>query len=178
MANRSQAGLSDLERAAIQILIDRELTAAVRELRREKMGATTDLRNSLGEDSLRVRFGSNKKFVTMGDTTVELDATATDDEVARALNLEKIDKAVVQPSTEKPNMSVSGLAPGILQAKLAELRQRGQERLAQGVAKIDAAHSAGLSKIDAAADEAAKKIDAEIDSTLHEFAESTNGGPA
>jgi hypothetical protein len=37
MANRSQAGLSDLELAAIQILVERELTAAVKELRREKM---------------------------------------------------------------------------------------------------------------------------------------------
>lgn len=74
-------------------------------------------------------------------------------------------------------MSVSGLAPGILQAKLAELRQKGQERLAAGVAKIDAAHTSGLSKIDAAADDAAKQIDAEIDNTLHEFAQSTNGAP-
>lgn len=80
--------------------------------------------------------------------------------------------------TKVTPMSVSGLAPGLLQAKLAELRKRGQERLAAGVAKIDAAHTTGLSKIDAAADEAAKKIDAEIDSALHEFAESTNGGPA
>lgn len=74
-------------------------------------------------------------------------------------------------------MSISGLAPGLLQGKLAELRQRGQQRLAEGVAKIDAAHTSGLSKIDAAADDAAKKIDAEIASALHEFAESTNGGP-
>lgn len=97
--------------------------------------------------------------------------------------LAKVDQAVAiiqqpKPNTETKRMSVSGLTHGILQTKLAELRQRGQDRLAAGVAKIDAAHNQGLAKVDAAMDDISKKIDKEIDDTIQEFAESTNGGPA
>lgn len=126
-----------------------------------------------GIDDLTVKpTERGNQIYTLGDVNVEIPTTDR-----RHVNYLAGKLSNPFEQTEKPKMSVSGLAPGTLQAKLAELRARGQERLAQGVAKIDAAHSQGLAKIDAATDDVAKKIDAEIDSALHEFAESTNGGP-
>ena len=137
----------------------------------EKHMTISDLREAFrdipGGSNLTLGYKNGNQIITVGDRTVEVGPMASNEDIRAALQNPFIGNS----------MSISGLAPGILQAKLAELRQRGQERLAQGVAKIDAAHSTGLSKIDAAADEAAKKIDAEIDSALHEFAQSTNGGP-
>lgn len=79
-------------------------------------------------------------------------------------------------TTEKP-MSVTGLQQGSIQSKLAEIKQRAQQRLADGVAKIDAAHEQGLAKVEAEMDKVVQKINKEIDDQLHEFAQSTNGGP-
>lgn len=61
------------------------------------MGATTDLREHLGDDSVKVRFGNNRKYVTMGEVTVELPADATNEQVAEALNVPKADQATPIP---------------------------------------------------------------------------------
>jgi hypothetical protein len=78
---------------------------------------------------------------------------------------------------EKPQMSITGLQGGVLKAKLSEIKQNAQKRLADGIAKIEDAHTSGLARVDAEMDGVVKKINKEIDDQLQEFAEFTNGGP-
>lgn len=75
-------------------------------------------------------------------------------------------------------MSITGLQSGLIQAKLAEIKEKAMQRLTDGVAKIEAAHTGGLAKVDAATDGVIQKINKEVDDTLQEFAQFTNGGPA
>lgn len=85
-----------------------------------------------------------------------------------------------QPITEKEiqKMSITGLQGGVLKAKLSEIKQNAQKRLADGIARIEGAHTSGLARVDAEMDGVVKKINKEIDDQLQEFAEFTNGGPA
>ena len=79
--------------------------------------------------------------------------------------------------TEKKSMSITGLEPGSIQAKLAEIKQKAKQRQMDGLAKIEAAYAAGVSKVDAEMEKAVQKINKEVDDSLHEFAQFTNGAP-
>lgn len=61
------------------------------------MGATTDLREHLGDDSVKVRFGNGRKYITRNGMTVELDANATNEQVAEALNVPKAEEPSATP---------------------------------------------------------------------------------
>lgn len=166
----------------------RELSQAVFDLSQETMGATTDLRTRLGNDKVNIRFGNNRKFVSMGETTVELHMSAGDDEVARALNIEKINgtaetptelpKVDIAPAVQVASSNITGLQSGAFQAKLVEMRQKIADRQKQALAKIDSAVVTGAAKMDAAAEDVAVKVGKEISAALQEFAQHSNGGPA
>lgn len=167
----------------------KDLSQAVYDLSKQKMGATTDLRTSLGEDSLRVRFGSNKKFVTMGDTTVELDATASDEQVAHALNIQKINDIAgttgegtvpANPiqAIEKPAMSVTGIQSGTFQAALAKMREELAGHQNEAIADIKGSVTEAGAKMKEAAQSVRAKVYKEVEDALQEFATTTNGGPA
>jgi hypothetical protein len=96
-----------------------------------------------------------------------------------AAAMEQINNATQPPPLpETPSMSITGLQQGAIQAKLAEVRQKAQERLNQGLNKIGSAQEQGLAKVDQAVDGVVEKINKEVDDQLQEFAQYTNGGPA
>jgi hypothetical protein len=164
-----------------------DLSKAVFELSRERMGATSDLRNHLGVDNVHVRFGDGRKFVTMNDQTVELPADASNEDVAKALNptpMPSVDivPAAPAPVPEKiqdsgPLSNITGLQSGAFQDALVKMRQKIAAKQMQAVGKIAGAVANAEAKMDAAADEVAAKVDKEISAALQEFAQHTNGGP-
>lgn len=145
------------------------------------MGATSDIHARLGIDNLRVRFGDNRQFVTLTnpdgtETTVELDLSASDTEIARALNIQKINN-ITKPS-ETIMSNITGIQAGAFQSKLVEMRQKIADKQNEALTKIDGAVASGAAKMAAAVDDVVLKADKEVDAALHEFAEFTNGGPA
>ena len=111
--------------------------------------------------------------------------------------LEKVDEAVAainqpvaffsDPITEQvevhkqitgKTMGVSGLTLGSLKDKVADIKKKGEERLAAGLAKIEAAHTEGLAKVEEFTDDIARQVKSEVDTLLHEMAQDTNGPPA
>jgi len=118
--------------------------------------------------------GSNK-FVTLNGKTVMVSATATEQEIAAALNRDKID------GTAKPadpvTSNITGLQSGAFHDALTQMRQKFADRQKQAVGKIMASVETGAAKMDAAADEVSAKVDKEISAALQEFAQHTNGGP-
>lgn len=153
------------------------------------MGATTDLRNYLKDDTARVRFGLFTKIVTASGKTVEVGQNATNAEVAQALTgssmtdplpvVEIAPATVTAPATADPVTSnITGLQSGAFQDALVQMRQTIADRQKRAVAKIVTAVDAGTAKLEAAADEVAAKVDKEIAASLQEFATMTNGGPA
>lgn len=87
-------------------------------------------------------------------------------------------RGVTDPQPEKPEMSITGLQPGIFQAKLEDVKRKAAERIAANLGKIDAAQEGAGAKVDAAVDGVVAKIDKEADDIIQEFATVTNGGPA
>ena len=77
------------------------------------MGATSDLRQRLGIENVRVRFGGNRQFITMTDDsgrerTVEVNVSASDEEIARALNLQKINELTTElPAAPLPTVEIA-----------------------------------------------------------------------
>jgi hypothetical protein len=67
----------DLERAIF----------AMSEEYRSDMGSEAKLREALGSDNVKVRYGNGKQYVTMDEKTVELPADASPEDVAKALNV-------------------------------------------------------------------------------------------
>jgi hypothetical protein len=68
----------------------RDLERAIYEMSEEyksDMGSLTKLKEALGSDNIRLRYGNGKQFVTMDDKTVELPADASPEDVAKALNV-------------------------------------------------------------------------------------------
>lgn len=75
-------------------------------------------------------------------------------------------------------MSITGIQSGTFQAKLAEMKQKMVEKQNLALSKIDGKVTEGGAKMDAAVDGVTAKMDKEIEDALHEFALTTNGGPA
>lgn len=67
------------------------------------MGATSNLAAYLGRE-VKVRFGQYKKFVTMDNETHEFDQGATNEQIAHALNIQKIDQ-ITKPQVTEHHMS-------------------------------------------------------------------------
>lgn len=144
------------------------------------MGATSDIHARLGIDNLRVRFGDNRQFVTLTnpdgtETTVELDLSASDIEIARALNIQKINN-ITKPSETK--MSITGLQSGAFKSLLAEMKEEIATAQTQGIADVKAAKDSATAEIKTTISGVRDKIKSEVSDALQEFAEFTNGGPA
>lgn len=136
-----------------------------------------DLSQALSEMSrMQTRIIGSNKFATLNGKTVMVSATATDQEIATALNLDKIDGAAKPADPVTSN--ITGLQSGAFQDALTQMRQRLADRQKHAVGKILASVEAGAAKMDEAADQAAAKVDKEISAALQEFAQHTNGGPA
>lgn len=152
------------------------------------MGATTDLRTSLGQDSLRVRFGSNKKFVTMGDTTVELDATASDEQVAHALNIQKINDIAGPTMSEATPLADTAAKPSEPIKKsitgasfLANLIRTQQAAIKQQLAKAGEDLVAVMAEAQQTADHATDQVKAakaEVADLKAALGLNSNGDPA
>jgi len=136
-----------------------------------KMGATSDLRAHLGNPEVKIRFGGQKKFVTMGDQTHEFDQNATNDQIAHALNLKKINAA-----TAEPQMSFTGFQPGAIKAALATAKQKATADLTEAMGTLAEAQ-AKAAEVPAAIKQVAVQMKKEAEDALHEFAEFTNGAP-
>lgn len=150
---------------------------------RNAMGATSDIRAHLGDDSVKVRFGNNRKFVTMGDVTVELAADATHEEVAAALNVTPIPVNQMKP-VEQPSTSIAVAEPLKRNVTGAAGLGSSVERLIAAIkGEVDAAHS----ELHAAAGEVrtgistvkgvAKALKTEADDIRSSLGQFSNGGP-
>jgi hypothetical protein len=141
------------------------------------MGATTDLRNFLKDDTARVRFGLFKKIVTSHGLTIEVGQEATNQEVAAALKA----AGMTDPL---PTVEIAPAAP--IQKNITGASELGQEykSLVAGVrAKVTAARSqlgAAVSDLDATSDRAvemAKALQAEADDLKASLGQTSNMGP-
>lgn len=147
------------------------------------MGATSDIRSHLGDDSVKVRFGNNRKFVTMGDVTVELPADATHEEVAAALNVTTMPVNQMKPM-EQATTSVAVAEPLKRNVTGAAGLGSSVEKLIAAIkGEVDAAHS----ELHAAAGEVrtgintvkgvAKALKTEADDIKSKLGQFSNGGP-
>jgi hypothetical protein len=119
-----------------------------------QMGATAELRRALHRNDIEVRFGGGRQFVTMDGKTVELDANASADDVARALNVAKVDDAVnalsaapvvaTAPAPAIPAPTIAPIrkpvAPGSFAASLKSMMD-------EAVAGVEQAKADGLTKV-------------------------------
>lgn len=137
------------------------------------MGATSELRAYLGDDSATVRFEGSTKVITANGKTVEVGPDATNEEIAQALNIQKIN-SLTKP--EQPQMSVTGLEPGSIGARIAAIKQNAATRRAAAMAKLDGADQK-LASVDAAIVDYAAQLEKQADDALQEFAPHTNGAP-
>jgi hypothetical protein len=85
----------------------RDLGRAIYEMSEEyksDMGSLTKLKEALGSDNIRLRYGNGKQFVTMDDKTVELPADASPEDVAKALNVTPVPvvNLVEEPKPDSP----------------------------------------------------------------------------
>jgi hypothetical protein len=60
---------------------------AMSEEHKSGMGSLAKLKEALGSDNIKLRYGNGKQYVTMDDKTVELPADASPEDVAKALNV-------------------------------------------------------------------------------------------
>lgn len=130
----------------------------------------------MSQEQMQTRVIGSDKFVTLNGKTVMVSQMATEQEIATALNLDKIDGAAKPADPVASN--VCGLQSGAFQDALTQMRQKIAARQKQAVGKILNAVETGAAKMDAAADEIAAKVDKEISAALQEFAQHSNGGPA
>lgn len=139
-----------------------------------EMGRLSDLRDRLvslpGVERVALHIGGGAD-VTMGGQTSNIKPNATEDDIRRTLNLNKIDNAT------RDHMSLTGLKSGAFEAKLAEMRQRIADAQNRGLAKVDAAQVQAEAKVSSAIDGVVSKIDKEVEDSLQEFATFTNGSP-
>src|ERR1700748_3430794 len=131
--------------------------------------------SEMSHERMQTRVIGSNKFATLDGKTVMVSATATDQEIATALNLDKIDGAA--KPLDPVSSNISGLQSGAFQDALTQMRQKIADRQKQAVGKILNAVETGAAKMDAAADDVAAKVDKEISAALQEFAQHTNGGP-
>jgi hypothetical protein len=129
------------------------------------------LREMPGIEDLTVSYASNgNQIISLAGRTTEVGPMASNEEIAQALANPFI-------KSETSAMSITGYAPGAIQAKLDALKQKAAERRSQSMAKLDGA-DAKLASVDTAIEAYAAQLEKEADDALQEFAVHTNGGPA
>lgn len=128
----------------------------------------------LDRQQLHTRIVGSNQFVTYNGKTVMVSATATDQEIATALNLDKID-AVAQTSpvvVAKPIPASGSFTPGSLKALLQGIKDRQQAVMGSAVEKAKA--------LNAALDQVEKmnsSMDATTNGILSEIGQFSNLGP-
>lgn len=175
------AGTQNLVISQIQRELDAEVIYQNRKL---QMGRLAQLKQKIGNipgiETLAVHFGDGQQHITLNDQSITIGANAPDDEVLKALNLQKIDQIAAEPAkSEKPmsGSSVTGLGGGIIEAAVAKAKERLVAKVNEGVAKVESATAAGESKIDGVTSNLAAKIEKEIEDQVGAFVTLTNGGP-
>lgn len=139
-----------------------------------------------GIDSLRMSYGTDgktkKQIFTLNGNSVTVDPSATNSEIAAALQpmwLAKLNAEQPSPVTkqiaEKP-MSITGYQPGAIQQRLAALKAKNQDQRTAVLAKLDAAAAKG-DEVNAQISKIADQASKEADDALQEFAQFTNGAP-
>lgn len=134
------------------------------------MGATSELREALGRDDIEVRFGGGKQFVTMDNNTVELGANASPEDVARALNVAKVDAAAqalpaAAPAPAPPKLIVQAIpvAPrkNLTGASfLANLIRQQQAAIKKQIADAGTEMQAAMTELQDVANEATNQVKA------------------
>ncbi len=118
-----------------------------------------------------ISLGSNgNQIFHFEDRELEVGPMASNDEIAAALQNPWV-------RTENTKMSISGYEPGAIKATMAAIKERGKQRRAQAIAKLE---GAGQKHDDVSAEieRVAGQIEKEADAALQEFAEFSNGPPA
>lgn len=91
-----------------------DLARAIYEMSEEhksSMGSLQKLKEALGSDNIKLRFGGGKQFVTMDDKTVELPAEASPEDVAKALNVTPVPVVNLVDEPKQDAQSVPQVAP-------------------------------------------------------------------
>ncbi len=167
-----------------------DLSEAIYDLSRETMGATSNLRQQLGIDNVRVRFGDNRQFITMtnpdgSETTVELDVTASTDEIARALNIAGPKMTPPLPTNDIVPLAVRSVAPikkNLTGASfLADLIRTQQAAIKQQLAQAGTDMTSAMTELQGIANEATnqvKAVQAETADLRAALGLNSNSGPA
>jgi hypothetical protein len=138
-----------------------------------RVGRQAELRARFNAPGLTIRQMGHFQVINLDGHEITIGSMATDEQIAA--EIERIRGR--QKPNEKPKMSITGIEPGIFEAKIAEMKKKLADRLNGGLAKIDSAAEAGAVKMEAAVDGVVAKVDKDIEDKLAEFAQFTNGGP-
>lgn len=129
------------------------------------MGSQSELRKALGRDDIEVRFGGGKQFITMDDKTIEIGANASPADVARALNVAKVDEAVQALPAPKPVSAAPAPAPvprkNLTGASfLANLIRQQQAAIKAQIAQAGTEMQTAMSELQEVANEATNQVKA------------------
>ncbi len=170
--------LSDLERAAIQIFLARNLEAYV-----EDQMSVRDLQEAFpnlpGIESLTIADADKgRKVYTIGNksTVVEYNTTIANigAALARMQGVTLLPTNRLQP-TQGKRMGILGLQQGALKGVVDEMRNEIGSTLNQGIADARAAKETAKTQIKATVDDVKAKVSSEVADVLHELADLTNG---
>lgn len=130
------------------------------------MGATTDLRNYLKDDTARVRFGLFKKTVTASGKTVEVGQNATHAEVAQALTGSSMTDPlpvveIAPPADGKAAVAAESIKKNLTGASfLANLIREQQAAIKKQLADAGTEMSAAMTELQGVANEATNQVKA------------------
>jgi mevalonate kinase len=171
MATGQKAALSDIERAAVQILISRELSSYVDQLNRHLM-SVQDLKEALrhvpGIETLTIRQGSDgDQIVSIRGRAVSLKADATPAEIEAAFATPLPPNQFV---TTRQAMSITGASSLKAKFEAAKARKAAIEQRAENAVKQY--NDAGD-----IAEGAIKKLEDDAQALLAEVKDFSNGAP-
>jgi hypothetical protein len=157
-----------------------------------EMGSLTKLKEALGSDNIKLRYGNGKQYVTMDDKTVELPADASPEDVAKALNVTPVPtvnlveepkqdapvppqeaaKPVQQPAPIAKNRTGAGYFANLVRTQQAAFK----EQFAKAGQEMEAALNEMKQLADAATQEA-KHVKAEAADLRAALGLNSNGEP-
>lgn len=169
------AAEQDLVLSQIQRELDAEVIYQNRKLQMGLAEIKERLKTTL---PLSMNYRGNNQVFHLGDKTVELSGSPSDDQIVTALSgLPTVDFAPQPQASTKP-MSITGLQSGAFKSMLEDLKKEIAAAQNQGVADVVAAKDAAKTEITNTIAGVKDKIKSEVSDALQEFAQFTNGGPA
>lgn len=125
------------------------------------MGATTDIRNYLKDDTARVRFGLFTKTVTAHGKTVEVGQNATNEEVAQALTGSSMTDPLPVVAIVPGGPSTGPIKKNLTGASfLANLIREQQAAIKKQLADAGTEMSAAMTELQGVANEATNQVKA------------------